>query len=76
MIKEFYIAGARYTPAGPVTYCGRAGSLWTLRVLRDGAWRYMGTGFVPGHRPTRSQVIDRMVIDQIPVLFEATDDNI
>ena len=64
MIKEFFVAGSRYTPERRCTWCGNAGSLWTLRVLTAGAWLYMGTGFVPGHRPTRSQVIE-----QIPVLF-------
>ncbi len=63
MILEFFVAGARYTPEELVTYCGKTGSLWTMSVLTNGAWRYMGTGFVPGHRPTRSQVIE-----QIPVL--------
>ena len=58
MIKEFFVAGSKYTPAGRCTYCGKAGSLWTMSVLREGAWRYMGTGFVPGHRPTRSRVIE------------------
>ena len=61
MIKEFLVANVKYTPAGRCTYCGRTGSLWTRRVLWEGAWRYKGTGFVPGHRPTRSQVIEQMV---------------
>ena len=62
MIKEFFVAGAKYTPAGRYTNGTTSGSLWTLRVLTNGAWRYMGTGFVPGHRPTRSRVIEEMPV--------------
>jgi hypothetical protein len=69
MIKSFHVCAARFDLMDRFRFNGALGSMWHVYIFWKGAWLFAAQGFVSGHRPTRTKVIE--IFDDNPAVYAA-----